>query len=188
MMLHGTQVVRQTVHGHETAFDLFASYPGQRRAAPNLLIASICKQVLRPLHACPCCHAVDRTCSVLFTTPTQRRKTNCTQRLIFIARKAYVANSLCPSLTKLMQQDRSDRHWFPTGSEDNPMTNSNSNMSMVSTATVHQDRMVFMRFPANARSTMCFVTPPNQIEYVTKCQHVSHVSAKMTSKRCKAKH
>ena len=79
---------------------LFASYPCQGRAAPNLLIASVCKQVLRPLHACPCCHNVDKMCSMLFTTPDQRRRTNCTQRLVFIVRRANVANSLCPSLNK----------------------------------------------------------------------------------------
>ena len=166
---------------------LFASYPCQGRAAPNLLIASVCKQVLRPLHACPCCHNVDKMCSVLFTTPDQRRRTNCTQEQVFIVCKANVANSLCPSPTKLMQQDRSGRHLVSNGWEDHLMTDSNLNMAMVSTATDHQDRMVFMRLAANARSTMCFVTTAYHTENITKCQLVPHVSAKVTGKRCKAK-
>ena len=68
------------------------------------------------------------------------------------------------------------------------MTDSNLNMAMVSTATDHQDRMVFMRLAANARSTMCFVTTAYHTESITKCQLVPHVSAKVTGKRCKAKH
>ena len=79
---------------------LFASYPRQGRVAPTLLIASICRQLQHPVQACPFCHNVDKTCSVLFTTPIQERRTNCTQRLVFTVRKANVANSPCPSLNK----------------------------------------------------------------------------------------
>ena len=68
------------------------------------------------------------------------------------------------------------------------MTDSNPNISLVSTQTVHVDWMGLMRLTASARSPICCVTPANHTDFIAECQHVLDAFAKMPGKHCKAKH